>query len=155
MHGGHLLDLCLPTGPEGSRQSDVFLPRECVLSVPHPPFDPHRFVAVAASTSGASLTLSLSLSSLPSFPSVTAADATGRFYRAPLPQWSATQATDIGVMELWRPRREVPITRTTASPRSSRASGSRSCTWRACMYGVRRTTGTCVQQRSRGMTCDG
>lgn len=100
MHGGHLLGLCSPTGPEGSRQSDKFLPCECVRCTPHPPFDPHRHTVSTLCRCSASISLSLSL-----FPSFSLPRGLRQrhwaYYRAPLPQWSATQATDIGygVME--------------------------------------------------------
>lgn len=50
------------------------------------------------------------------------------------------------VMKLWRLRSEIPAR--LASPRYSRALRSRSCTWRVCMSGVRRTTGTCDDIRA-------
>lgn len=85
----------------------------------------------------------LSLSFFPSFSLLPAisANATGLITEPPF-RSGARHRRPTSVMELWRPRNQVPIARPTAPPRSSRASRSRSSTWRACMSGVRRTTGT-------------
>lgn len=127
---------------------------------PHPPFDP--YLSTVANPLSAAYVRCVSLRSTHATTATAtavaaaaaaasgggggaaaaaAAAVTGLITEPPF-RSGARHERRVSVMELWRPpRNRVTSSRRTACPRSSRASRSPSCTWRACTSGVHRTTG--------------